>query len=82
MAPIAIDEQKNVANGAPLKPTAKTFHPSGTSNTSRYHASSSKDAITTEATYAAHNYHPLPVVFAKASGCDVWDPVSEITTPC
>lgn len=28
----------------------------------------------TEATYAAHNYHPLPIVFSRASGCTVWDP--------
>jgi len=27
-----------------------------------------------EAAYAAHNYHPLPIVFARASGCSVWDP--------
>ncbi len=32
--------------------------------------------MATEATYAAHNYHPLQVVFARASGCSVWDPVS------
>jgi ornithine--oxo-acid transaminase len=30
--------------------------------------------MATEAKYAAHNYHPLPIVFAKASGCSVWDP--------
>lgn len=28
----------------------------------------------TEATHAAHNYHPLPIVFARAQGCSVWDP--------
>lgn len=27
-----------------------------------------------EHTYSAHNYHPLPVVFSKASGAKVWDP--------
>ncbi|EOA80762.1 uncharacterized protein SETTUDRAFT_157748 [Exserohilum turcica Et28A] len=27
-----------------------------------------------EADFAAHNYHPLPIVFARASGCSVWDP--------
>ncbi|OLE52863.1 MAG: ornithine--oxo-acid transaminase [Acidobacteria bacterium 13_1_20CM_3_53_8] len=27
-----------------------------------------------EYTYAAHNYHPLPIVFARASGTSVWDP--------
>ena len=30
--------------------------------------------MSTEASHAAHNYHPLPIVFAKASGCSVWDP--------
>jgi ornithine--oxo-acid transaminase len=24
--------------------------------------------------YSAHNYHPLPVVFSRASGAKVWDP--------
>ncbi|WYZ40039.1 hypothetical protein EsH8_IV_000380 [Colletotrichum jinshuiense] len=41
---------------------------------SRYHASSTDGAIKTENEYAAHNYHPLPVVFARASGVHVWDP--------
>ncbi|KAH8673990.1 ornithine aminotransferase [Xylariales sp. PMI_506] len=41
---------------------------------SRYHASSTKSAIDAEHKFAAHNYHPLPVVFARASGVDVWDP--------
>lgn len=75
MAPIAIDETKNVGNGTTLKATAQSFHPAVTPVNSHYHASSSRDAIETEATYAAHNYHPLPVVFARASGCSVWDPV-------
>jgi ornithine--oxo-acid transaminase len=39
-----------------------------------YHASSTESAIHSEHAYAAHNYHPLPIVFAKASGSDVWDP--------
>ena len=30
--------------------------------------------MSAEASHAAHNYHPLPIVFAKASGCSVWDP--------
>jgi ornithine--oxo-acid transaminase len=41
-----------------------------------YHAKSSSYAISAEAEYAAHNYHPLPVVFARAQGASVWDPVS------
>ncbi|KAL9050081.1 MAG: hypothetical protein Q9162_006847 [Coniocarpon cinnabarinum] len=39
-----------------------------------YHASSTTDAIQSEAAFAAHNYHPLPVVFSRAQGCRVWDP--------
>jgi ornithine--oxo-acid transaminase len=34
---------------------------------------SSKQAIDYEHEFAAHNYHPIPVVFKKASGVDVWD---------
>ncbi|EJP64021.1 hypothetical protein MY5147_001807 [Beauveria neobassiana] len=41
---------------------------------SRFHASSTKAAIGAENEFAAHNYHPLPVVFAKAQGINVWDP--------
>jgi ornithine--oxo-acid transaminase len=40
----------------------------------RYHAASTKSAIAAENEYAAHNYHPLPVVFARAQGVHVWDP--------
>jgi ornithine--oxo-acid transaminase len=35
---------------------------------------STKELIQDEAKFAAHNYHPLPVVFSKASGVHVWDP--------
>lgn len=41
---------------------------------SRYHATSTKSAIAAENQFAAHNYHPLPVVFARAEGVNVWDP--------
>ncbi|RYP91031.1 hypothetical protein DL770_002861 [Monosporascus sp. CRB-9-2] len=44
------------------------------STTSRFHASSTKSAIDAENKYAARNYHPLPVVFSRAQGVDVWDP--------
>ncbi|KAF6827371.1 ornithine aminotransferase [Colletotrichum plurivorum] len=40
----------------------------------RYHAASTDSAIKAENEYAAHNYHPLPVVFSRASGVHVWDP--------
>lgn len=35
---------------------------------------SSKETVELEEKYSAHNYHPLPVVFHKASGAHVWDP--------
>ena len=35
---------------------------------------SSKQTQDYESQYSAHNYHPLPVVFSKASGAHVWDP--------
>ncbi|KYK61433.1 ornithine aminotransferase [Drechmeria coniospora] len=41
---------------------------------SRFHASSTEEAIAVESECAAHNYHPLPVVFARAQGVNVWDP--------
>ncbi|KAI1000058.1 Ornithine aminotransferase [Podosphaera aphanis] len=52
-----------------LKPTAPPFQPFA----SMFHASSTTEAIALENEFAAHNYHPLPIVFARASGCDVWD---------
>lgn len=57
-----------------LKPTAPTFQPAAALAESRYHASSTASAIKAEHEYAAHNYHPLPVVFARAEGSSVWDP--------
>ena len=38
------------------------------------HATSSELAMKYERDHAAHNYHPLPVVFSKALGVHVWDP--------
>lgn len=35
---------------------------------------SSADSMELEHIYSAHNYHPLPVVFSRASGAKVWDP--------
>jgi len=32
-----------------------------------------REAMALEDKYGAHNYHPLPVVLARGSGCDVWD---------
>jgi len=63
----------NGTNGSTLKATAPSFHPTRTPDPSSYHASSTEEAIHSEHTYAAHNYHPLPIVFARASGTSVWD---------
>jgi len=61
-----------------MAPHADTGAASSGSNahsvSSKYHASSTKGAINAEETYAAHNYHPIPVVFARAQGVNVWDP--------
>jgi ornithine--oxo-acid transaminase len=46
----------------------------GVATINSYHTSSSKQALDWEHEYAAHNYHPLPMVFAKAKGVHVWDP--------
>lgn len=51
-------------------PTAQT-HPH---QSIEVHAQSTTQALQDEHEYAAHNYHPLPVVFAKAEGARVWDP--------
>ncbi|KAK8049179.1 hypothetical protein PG994_010909 [Apiospora phragmitis] len=57
-----------------MAPHANGTGTNGSTASSRYHSSSTKSAIDAEHKLAAHNYHPLPVVFAKASGVDVWDP--------
>jgi ornithine--oxo-acid transaminase len=62
------------ANSSGLKPTAATFQPVSALADSRYHSTSTASAIEVENKYAAHNYHPLPIVFARAVGCEAWDP--------
>ena len=62
------------STGSSLKPTAPTFKPAADLATSKYHSSSTAEAIESEHKYAAHNYHPLPIVFARAQGSSVWDP--------
>lgn len=75
MAPGRLESDTAAAgNGTSLKPTARSFHPTGTPDPAKYHAASSSEAMAAEAKYAAHNYHPLPIVFSRASGCSVWDP--------
>ena len=88
MAPTAILQSNNRAdaistNGTTLKATAPSFHPTGTPDPSKYHATSTDEAIHSEKTHAAHNYHPLPIVFSRAAGCSVWDPEGkEYVRPC
>jgi ornithine--oxo-acid transaminase len=38
-----------------------------------HHMSTSTYFMDLEGKHGAHNYHPLPVVISKASGCEVWD---------
>ncbi|KAI9865908.1 MAG: ornithine aminotransferase [Trichoglossum hirsutum] len=66
MTPTALSTNGMAANGS------NASHPTGTPDP--YHVSSSEEALTNEHTYAAHNYHPLPIVFSRASGTSVWDP--------
>ncbi|KAK3178248.1 hypothetical protein OEA41_000381 [Lepraria neglecta] len=76
MAPIATTANGHAenTNGTTLKATAPAFHPTGTPDPSKYHAASTDEAIHSEHAHAAHNYHPLPIVFSRAAGTSVWDP--------
>lgn len=71
MAPIAIDDQTNGQANGTLNAKAASFTPT---TDSPYHAASSLQAMSSEAAFAAHNYHPLPIVFSRAQGTSVWDP--------
>ncbi|KAI9794882.1 MAG: ornithine aminotransferase [Peltula sp. TS41687] len=72
MAPIATSPSDEM-NGHPLKP-ANQSQTNGNLASSKYHASSTEEAIENECIYAAHNYHPLRVVLSRGSGTSVWDP--------
>lgn len=67
----AANDPAAAAAASALKPTTGRGQPAADS---RYHAASTAGAIQAEHEYAAHNYHPLPVVFARALGSSVWDP--------
>ncbi|PGH12892.1 ornithine aminotransferase [Helicocarpus griseus UAMH5409] len=73
MPPIAT-EKAAATSSQPVKKDPKAAMPSPTPDRSRFHASSTSAAINAEREFAAHNYHPLPVVFARAAGTTVWDP--------
>lgn len=75
MAPVVLNSslhQTNGNDGMTKNAVAPPF--SITQNPSHFHISSTEEAIEAEGIYAAHNYHPLPIVFARASGVSVWDP--------
>lgn len=77
MAPIATSTQKGIVNGPDgtnVKGAASAVHLTEASVPSPYHSTSTEEAIHAEKVHAAHNYHPLPIVFARASGILVWDP--------
>ncbi|KAG5938104.1 hypothetical protein E4U59_004001 [Claviceps monticola] len=57
-----------------MAPHAETGVSQVTDSSSRYHATCTESAIKAENEYAAHNYHPLPMVFSRAKGVHVWDP--------
>jgi ornithine--oxo-acid transaminase len=61
MAPGAIQTESPTTTGTGLKATARAFHPTGTPDPSKYHSASTAEAIGSEAKFAAHNYHPLPI---------------------
>ena len=73
MAPIATSSL-NGHSEAPDAKKQKLSHDGHSTYPDRFHAASSADAIQAEADCAAHNYHPLPVVFSRASGTKVWNP--------
>jgi ornithine--oxo-acid transaminase len=69
MAPVAINENETNGTNGHVQ-----VDPTSAPGPSKYHASSTEEAIQLEHKFAAHNYHPLPIVFARASGTSVWDP--------
>ena len=73
MSPSAVHPDGAI-DGSTLNAKAATFEPFTNAGSDKYHASSTQAAISAEAEYAAHNYHPLPIVFSRALGCLVWDP--------
>ncbi|KAL9612810.1 MAG: hypothetical protein Q9167_002593 [Letrouitia subvulpina] len=68
MAPIATTGYNERINATRWKPSYST------APDSKYHVTSTQEAIRNEHEYSAHNYHPLPIVFSRASGTQVFDP--------
>lgn len=65
---------KLAALGTAAKTAASTAAAAATSVPLATPALSSADTMKMESEYGAHNYHPLPMVFERASGASVWDP--------
>lgn len=75
MAPSGTTFSQTSTTHEPMTPKLKT----SASTASPDHGSgsvkvSSAQTMKLEHDYSAHNYHPLPVVFARALGAKVWDP--------
>lgn len=66
------------ALGSAAKVAAHTVAASASATTASIAPSStvlsSAETMQMESDYGAHNYHPLPMVFERASGATVWDP--------
>lgn len=59
------------------EPMTKKIQPTGLSDHTKGSGTvkvTSAQTMEMEYLYSAHNYHPLPVVFARAQGAKVWDP--------
>eukprot|EP00300_Choanocystis_sp_HF-7_P003429 c12625_g1_i1.p1 GENE.c12625_g1_i1~~c12625_g1_i1.p1 ORF type:complete len:496 (-),score=116.51 c12625_g1_i1:68-1555(-) len=58
------------SSSAATSPSAKTRK----TTTTQSESLSSAELIALDEAYGAHNYHPIPIVFSRASGSRVWDP--------
>jgi len=58
----------------PAAKKLKTDTSSKQNNGSEIREVTSAQVMDLERIYSAHNYHPLPVVFARGLGAKIWDP--------
>ncbi|KAI6102998.1 pyridoxal phosphate-dependent transferase [Pisolithus sp. B1] len=73
MSPVATSPHELASNGHARK-SVRAGNGANTADADIPMHMSSADLIRMEHEYAAHNYHPLPVVFDRANGAKVWDP--------
>lgn len=73
MSPVATSPHELASNGHARKSVKASNGANAVDADIPVHLSSA-DLIRMEHEYAAHNYHPLPVVFDRANGAKVWDP--------